>query len=76
MPVPVTNNVPVLFTKVWYASEFQKIVAFNKKNRPYLQAVLWIWIPIGSVFRSLLDPDQDPYSEYGSGSTHVNTGLG
>ena len=30
------------------------------------QAVLWIRIRIGSVFRSFLDPDS--YSEYGFGS--------
>ena len=35
-------------------------------------SVLWIRIRIGSIFRSFLDPD--PYSEYGSGSTHVNIG--
>ena len=29
-------------------------------------------IRIGSVFRSYLDPD--PYSEYGSGSSHANIG--
>ena len=34
--------------------------------------VLWIRIRIGSVFRSFVDPD----SQYGSGSTHVNTGTG
>ena len=34
--------------------------------------VLWIRILIGSAFRSFLDPD--PYSEYGSGSTHANMG--
>ena len=28
-------------------------------------AVLWIWIRIGSVFRSFVDPDL--YSQYGSG---------
>ena len=35
-------------------------------------AVLWIRIRIGSVFRSFVDPD--PYSEYGSRSTHVKIG--
>ena len=34
-----------------------------------LKAVLWIRLRIGSVFRSFVDPE--PYSEYGSGSTHV-----
>ena len=34
--------------------------------------VLWIRIHIGSVFSSFVDPD--PYSENGSGFTHVNIG--
>ena len=36
--------------------------------------VLWIRICIGSIFISFVDPD--PYSAYGSGSRHVNTGKG
>ena len=36
-------------------------------------SVLWIRIRIGSIFRSLLDPN--PYSEYGSGSGSTNVKL-
>ena len=39
----------------------------------FLEEKLWIRIRIGSVFRSFLDPE--PYSEYRSGSTHINIGL-
>ena len=39
------------------------------RDAPY--PLLLIRIRIGSVFRSFVDPD--PYSQYGSGSTYVNT---
>ena len=39
-------------------------------------AVLWIRIRIGSVFRSFVDPDSYEDYESGSGSTHVNSGIG
>ena len=45
--------------------------AFKQSTSQLLaEAVLWIRVRIGSVFRSLMDP----YSEYESGSTHVNSG--
>ena len=50
---------------------------FNRENRTHrgilflFQPVLYIRIRIGTVFRRFLDP----YSEYGSGSTHVNIRL-
>ena len=46
---------------------------FEFKDEEYIEEKLWIRICIGSVFRSFLDPE--PYSEYRSGSTHVNIGL-
>ena len=35
--------------------------------------VLWIWIRIGSVFRSFVDPDSYLEYRFGSRSTHINT---
>ena len=55
---------------------YKSITVFSLKSVKIIlfEAVLWIRIlsRIGSVFRSFLDPD--PYSEYGSGSTHANIG--
>ena len=46
--------------------------AHVRYNNLWFEAVLWIRIRNGSVFRSFLDPD--PYSENGSKSTQVNIG--
>ena len=44
----------------------------ENRSDTLLNAVLWIRIRIRSVFKGFLEPD--PYSEYGSGSTHANIG--
>ena len=48
--------------------QFSDLKPFRGLSR--LKAVLWIRICLGSIFRSF----PDPYSEYGSGSTHANIG--
>ena len=52
--------------------DFFGVGSSNSSSTPVFQAVLWIRIRIGSLFWSFVNPD--PYSEYESGSTHVNIG--